>query len=307
MSDARSNKLTTAFELIEEERLSEARDILEPMLEADDADADTWWLYAHAVEDEDTARMALNNVHDLQPDYPGAETLKTQLQQKTGQKVDPASDFDDIDGMFGDFDNDEDSRASSAFGESKPKESQGFPRSLLLVIPVIALLLILAFVLLSGGDDDDNSSEPTNVAQSPTEATAEIVPTATLAVVPTVAEAGAAGGADLVSTFNAFALASNEPEFIESRELGQVFTIAVCKRETETSAETLDAVMEVLSEQVEIAEEAQAIGARLVDCQTDETLNIISVDTESAREFTSGTIDATAFQERWTVLDPSNS
>src|SRR4030095_169815 len=61
--------LDKAFELIETDHLDEARAILKPILDTEKDNPDVWWLYAHAVTDPETARLALNNVQRLDPNY----------------------------------------------------------------------------------------------------------------------------------------------------------------------------------------------------------------------------------------------
>ena len=74
--------LTHVYTLIEAGKLSEARVVLEPMLEKDADNADVWWVYVHAVEDPADAQTALNNVLRLDPDYPGANKLMQALRQQ---------------------------------------------------------------------------------------------------------------------------------------------------------------------------------------------------------------------------------
>jgi hypothetical protein len=39
-----------------------------------------WWLYAHAVNDPQKGREALQKVSELNPNYPGLETLEEQIE-----------------------------------------------------------------------------------------------------------------------------------------------------------------------------------------------------------------------------------
>lgn len=79
MSDASEPTLTRAYELIEEDRLAEAEALLTPIVEREPDNVDAWWLYAHAVSDPETARMALNQVLRLDSSYEGAQELMDQL------------------------------------------------------------------------------------------------------------------------------------------------------------------------------------------------------------------------------------
>ena len=58
MTDNVQNALSEAYELIEADNLEEARSVLRFILAEDPDNADAWWLYAHAVEEPETARTA---------------------------------------------------------------------------------------------------------------------------------------------------------------------------------------------------------------------------------------------------------
>jgi|GEM_PF-1042700 len=79
MSASSSELLQRAYELVEAGQPAEARAILEPLLEAEPRNADAWWIYSYAVEDPDTARNALKNVLSIDPDYPDAAALLSDL------------------------------------------------------------------------------------------------------------------------------------------------------------------------------------------------------------------------------------
>ena len=79
--------LKQAYDLIEAGNPDGAKALLRPILEIEKDNADVWWLYSHAVTDAETARLALNNVLRVDPNYPEARDLLSQLevQQTTGQ------------------------------------------------------------------------------------------------------------------------------------------------------------------------------------------------------------------------------
>jgi hypothetical protein len=83
MKDQIAQALSTAFELIESDKLLEAQAVLKPILTAAKDDPDVWWVYAHAVDDIDTARMALENVIRIDASYPNAQTLLEQLEEQS--------------------------------------------------------------------------------------------------------------------------------------------------------------------------------------------------------------------------------
>lgn len=79
MSNDTEQSLSEAYDLIEADKLQEARAIIEPILEQDSQNADAWWLYIHAVEDADKARDGLNTLRQIDPGYPGLIDLSEQL------------------------------------------------------------------------------------------------------------------------------------------------------------------------------------------------------------------------------------
>lgn len=169
MSDPRDQSLARAYELIEMDRLDEARLVLEPLLVEDPDNPDVWWLYAHAVDDPGQARDALARVRKLSPDYPGAAELQQQLAGDMDEvepaPVTAATSEDDLD--FDDdleFD-DEDVR--------EPAAQRSRLRPLLLIALLIVLIVLLLFLLNPFGDDDD--AEPTQIAQVEPTPTQEIL------------------------------------------------------------------------------------------------------------------------------------
>lgn len=187
MSDAVSQSLTDAYELIESGQLNKAREVLEPILETHDGNPDAWWLYAHAVEDPVEARVALDNVMRLDPQYPGADELAQQLTQDTGDQfeiensdieplefdlVDEDASFDDEIDFGEDFDLDDDDDFDLT--QEAPRERRGVFLRLLMTVLVLVLLVIGAFFLINtlGLLDTDTAEDPTEepaVVVEPTE------------------------------------------------------------------------------------------------------------------------------------------
>lgn len=79
MTNPLDSTLTQAYELIEANRIDEARDLLTPLLNEHPDNADLWWVYAHAVDDPAQARLALENVKRLDGDYSDLDTLLAEL------------------------------------------------------------------------------------------------------------------------------------------------------------------------------------------------------------------------------------
>src|SRR5262245_25579133 len=90
MQDAISDALSKAYDLIEEDKLDEARAILEPLTVSQADNPDVWWVYAHAVSDPEAARKALQNVLRLDENYPEAAALMRSLDAEYPSPAAPA-------------------------------------------------------------------------------------------------------------------------------------------------------------------------------------------------------------------------
>ncbi|MDX1995809.1 MAG: tetratricopeptide repeat protein [bacterium] len=198
MSMVTNQDLSRAYDLIEQERLEEARSLLKPLLEANPNNPDVWWLYTHAVEDAQEAQGALENVLRLDPQYPGASALQQQLEATRAPVTtggisalgsgtrppitldDDFSDFDlddldappararvdeedlDLEGIF-----DDEAGTSAPVGQSSPK-TQTNRRQLLAALGAAAfviLAIVVVLLIVNPFDGDDQPVEPTNVAQ----------------------------------------------------------------------------------------------------------------------------------------------
>ncbi len=79
MSETTNARLQRAYSLIENEELEKAREILTPLLEDDADNPHLWWVYTHAAPDQAIGQAALERVLALDPQYPGARELKTDV------------------------------------------------------------------------------------------------------------------------------------------------------------------------------------------------------------------------------------
>ncbi len=75
MSSSNQAILQRAFELIENDELDQAQELLAPLLESDADNPALWWVYTHAVQDSAIGQAALERVLALDPEYPGAREL----------------------------------------------------------------------------------------------------------------------------------------------------------------------------------------------------------------------------------------
>ncbi len=87
MSDRTSALLQQAYTLIENGEHDRAQEILAPLLEADANNAHLWWVYSHAARDAAIGQAALERVLELDPKYPGARELKSDVLE--AQSKDP--------------------------------------------------------------------------------------------------------------------------------------------------------------------------------------------------------------------------
>lgn len=90
MSEGTDAALRRAHELIENDQLEQARELLTPLLETAGNNPALWWVYAHALADSETGLAALDRLLALDPTYPGARELKAQALSAQGE---PAGDL----------------------------------------------------------------------------------------------------------------------------------------------------------------------------------------------------------------------
>ena len=181
-----SQQLDRAYNLIQENELQQARNILRPYTDADIDNPDVWWLYAHATEDPQAGRDALQRVLDLNPDYPGARELMQQLEMQNEPLF--ASNADDpfADDPFGEQPGSATAATNVVGGstagtpvrttESAPATDEPRSRNMvqLLAVAIVALVIVGAILFLlsqnaastipSATEVRDLSSQVTDVA-----------------------------------------------------------------------------------------------------------------------------------------------
>lgn len=297
-----NDTLTRAYELIEAEQMSQARDILESFLARERNNADAWWLYAHAVANIDEAQTALANVKRIDPNYPGVDALIEQMNDRLAQMGEGSQiqeftespveiededfepDFDDLDlpeDDFDDLDFDEDDDPEPEIVERAP-----WMRYLMYGL-ILVLLLIAAFILLFGRDVGDDSVDvtPTGVASMPTpEETASPLPFTAASV--TLIEALA----------DEFELASDELE-MQQTQFGETSFVVICSDAAEFRDVLTDAMMTIGESNATIS--TIAVGVRIINCATDEPLNTIVVETVAIQQFVAGSLTENQFRGQW--------
>jgi hypothetical protein len=324
--------LKQAFGLIEAGNLEDAKALLRPILESEKDNADVWWLYSHAVTDAETARLALNNVLRIDPNYPDARDLLNQLEaQQTSDQSDdilemgkdpsfipampssipgitPLAPRPDSAGNKG-FDV-SDELPDEMFGDEEP---EAFYRRPVFYIPIIVLLLIGALAIVIIKPFAVNAPTPEATLQA-TQSTALEIPTSesiangesTLTSIPTVVvdtTAAPEAVTDLsgVSTaFAGFTLSSDKGVEIADSSLGKTLTVTVCTTGGREMRELLPKAMETLAKaSVNYASQAQVIAVKMSDCAANSTLLLIGATIEDATAFANGRLADKDFQAKW--------
>ena len=190
MSESTEAILRRAHELIENNQLDQAQELLAPLLETENDNPAFWWVYSHAVTESGMGIAALDRVLQLDPTYPGARELKADVlaaEALVGGDIDTGLEAATAQPAFTDTSAIDDWEAVKPVVEeaaTNPRTGRGF------VLLVVALLIAAsgALLVLSGAVD---LSEIMSMFSEPTdepiivvvEATAE--PTATVALEPT--------------------------------------------------------------------------------------------------------------------------
>jgi len=109
-------------------------------------------------------------------------------------------------------------------------------------------------------------------------------------------------GADFTPLVDALAAYSVAPDDVTEMEtnLGETVVVTVCTESSASVRQNLPAVMDVIASRAAVlASDAEAIGARLVNCDTDRSLIFIAVPKEQAVEYAVGNLTAEDFQASW--------
>lgn len=194
MSEQTERILAEAFNLIEVDKLEDARKLLTPLLNTQSDNPNVWWLYAHAVTDADTARDALKRAASLNPNDPDIINLLEQVEKQAASRpaalvseMEPAfladipatlpdlpaaeDEFIDIDFDDADLDIDIDE-------EEAEKESSGSRLLPLAVLGTIIVLVIVAVAIITSRPQTPAAITPTAdiSAANPTETPAAFAP-----------------------------------------------------------------------------------------------------------------------------------
>ena len=319
MSSATSDQLLhEAYELIEAEKHDEAQAILKPFLEENPDNADAWWLYAHAVTDAETGRMALNQVLRIDDSYQEAQTLLTQLDENSGSdfgaiETPPglpedsdmvqagALDQDDLAGfsledtgpIFGD-------RVVEAEAQESGRGGLRFILMALLLIVVVVVAAILVVNPFAPADTTEATSQPTpqatSVAQQDTP-TSEAVMLEALPALETVSDEANSSVTAVLSDFDLVEQGIGTSE----TSMGNTLLASICTTGG-TFRDDLSGSMDALAAVSDgVADDVGALGVAFIDCESDRLLRIIAVSIEDAIAFNNGDIDASVYQSSWSA------
>lgn len=329
MAESVNQSLSRAYEHIESERLSEARAILEPIIANNKDNIEAWWLYAHAVEDKDEAREALNNVLRLDPNYPDANELLLQLSESSSQASTPLESAPfDLDELFGeddeeddgedDFDDlDDDFDLGDDFDDdeiSTPLTRRQILLRLLITALVIALILVIFVVINPFGEDEVTPSPtaPAAVAQETSPPGSQAAEPTEIPSIVNTEEAATTEEMPIssVSPYSSILAELDDLPVVEdgiavtSTTLGETLLIPICSAPGSQARDTLNTAMiglaGITDAEGTFGDDITAFGVELVDCANNNaTLNVIAVSLSDAEAYAQGLLAEDAFRSRW--------
>ncbi len=324
MNSNMGNTLEQVHELIETNKLDEARAMLKPILEADKDNPDVWWLYAHAVDDAETARLALNNVRRLDSDYPDAQHLLSQIdkRQTDGDLLEDAAFTKEpsflpvapptLPGLSQSNVNDDELDFPDDF-EDEDEESP-FSRRLLVIAATIGLVLLIGALVIVIGRPFANqvnqaratntpssfvvSENPTAPVASPTLMQSTALPSETVEANP-IQQLPNEISVALVNNLQSFGISQDDIS-VTSTNLGNTLVIDVCTQAGAELREKLPQVMYALARNDTIYDQSiDSIGTRMISCDTNTPILAIGVPLADAIGYANGNLTEEKFQAEW--------
>ena len=273
MSDEANRSMTMAYELIESEKLDEARSVLEPLLADNKDDPNVWWLSVHAAEDPAAAHKALQNVLRLDPEYPGAAELRQEMKKVSGESLD-------------------DDRPRSIRKRLMPW----------LVALFVVMSIVVVLLLTSPGSEDDLDNQQTVAAQIVgTNTPVPLASSLPVATQPDVTEPAdqQVEFQEILVSLAGFDLHGERIETVET-DMGTTLLASICTNADVPLRDTLNgAMLAIADESATIAMDVDFFGVSLVDCDSGDVINVIAVSLASATEYLNGTLDEDEFRRRW--------
>ncbi len=310
MKDATERQLMRAYELIEAGKLDEARAILEPILLSDKNNPDAWWVYAHAVTDAPSARKALDSVLRLDPEYPGAQELRAQLDEigkpssvgvSSSQNIRSEAEFDAPAAPR---------RAADFAGESTPAaETRRNWVPIAGLVAVLAIIVVIVLLLRPFGQPAESTATPesTIIAVVPTDSVAQAATDEASPSVEDTEDASSSGSDmsfDIINqTMSNFQMVENSMGIVET-SVGETLLVQICSAPGVELRTTLPAALLSLSNAAVFSGvSSDFIGVQMVDCANGSVvLRTVVSSLTDAQAFANGGIDASTYQARWLSL-----
>jgi hypothetical protein len=309
INTSKGDALTRAYELIEADKLDDAKAILKPILDTDKDNADAWWLYAHAVTDAETARIALNNVLRLDRDYPEAADLLKTLEQESpsegtwGARREPSflpavpaslPDLPESGSALDDFDE------TDEFED----ESEPFYRRQAFLIGVITIVLIVAIIFVVVHPFGNPTPANLGPTVQPTLSAPTLVESTQLISTPTL-EAETVSFEGLRAAFGAYQLADNGIN-VKATTLGNTLLVSVCTTDGQPLRALLPQVMDTLAKAKDsyaaVLNSGDGVGVQMMDCQSNRVLLTIGVPLSVATDYANGSLSERDFEGQWKAI-----
>jgi tetratricopeptide (TPR) repeat protein len=311
MTNSIDYTLAQIYDLIESNDLEQARALLKTLIETDRDNPDVWWLYAHAVTDAETARLALNSVLHLDPDYPQVKDLLSRLNSRIGadetgigstgeptfltptplpllrqpQTVPLLSEVKSIQPS-----NTPTSYPDSVATETSSKPFYQRPGCLLIAGLLAAIVLSIVGILRLQDQLIVTPGLPTDTG-STIEATSE-----TMQPLPADLE-------NILQGFSSFTV-QNDGIAYEQTSLGQTTVVRICTVPGLEMRAALMNGMETLAQQsINIDPSSnQALAVQLWDCSSEVLLRYIAVPFSVAKAYTGGDLNKADFEASWVPI-----
>lgn len=313
--------LSQAYDMIEQERLEEARRLLKPVLDSHKNNADVWWLYAHAVTDAETARLALNNVIRIDPDYPNANDLLNQLDDRLISDIRSIDDSPLRDPSFlpalpstlpglpksASIDDEDEWNLPDEDEETDERKPFYQQPVFLLVMMLLVFAIVAVLVILRPGEQQRAAQTATQAsALNPTLDTtftfATTMPFETPASEFTATDdlvAGEDGFSALYAVLDAYNIPANGIR-VEGTNLGsRTLLIDVCTTAGAGLRTTLPAIMNTAALSGNINDDFDALAARMLDCNDNTELLIIGTSAQNVTDYANDDLSREEFEARW--------
>jgi len=332
-----SEILNDAHRLIEEGQHAKARSLLEPLLQTNSQDPDVWWIYAHAVEDEERGRDALERVVTLAPDYPGIAALwreadkgplapqikslkrlpQRELAGETAMVTDemPGADMAENPAVP----TESVQLPTKVVGPDEPAHERTRPSWLYFVAAALVVVVVVLFLLNSGNEQpvtvDEQATEtaiaivsgqsaltPTQV--TPEQTASEIAETPDTPETPVVSTSESV---DQSAQTTALREAFTEIEFADealvnsATSLGSTTVVQVCTIPGPNAGSIIEQILSWSASNLSIDDDISAVGVRLFDCDSSQVLRTIAVPIDLIRALGAGEI---SIRELETALQP---